>query len=98
MGNDGIRRADLLRFIELRPFAEGWRELELADDDALALEIAIMQRPKGFPVVPGTGGLRKMRFAPPTWRRGKSGAVRVGYAYLQQYGTVLLVIAYAKTE
>ena len=96
--NEHIRRADLLRFVELRPFTEGWQGLGLTDDDALALQIALMQRPKGFPVVQGTGGLRKIRFAPPSWRRGKSGAVRVGYAYLEQYGTVLLVIAYAKTE
>jgi hypothetical protein len=98
MSNDDARRADLLSFIELRPFADGWRELGLTDDDALALQMAILQRPKGFPVVQGTGGLRKMRFAPPNWRKGKSGAVRVGYAYLEKYGTVLLVIAYPKTE
>jgi hypothetical protein len=91
-------RADLPSFVELRPFTEGWRELGLTDDDAMALGKAIHQRPKGFPVVQGTGGLRKIRFAPPTWRKGKSGALRVGYAYLEQYGTVLLVIAYAKTE
>ena len=91
-------RADLLRFVELRPFTEGWRELGLTDDDAMALGKAILQRPTGFPVVQGTSGLRKVRFAPPKWRKGKSGAVRVGYAYLEQYGTVLLVIAYGKTE
>lgn len=98
MHDDGVRRDDLFRFVELRPFEEGWRELGLTDEDAMALEIAIMQRPKGFPVVQGTGGLRKMRFAPPTWRKGKRGAVRVGYAYLEKYGTVLLVIAYSKTQ
>jgi hypothetical protein len=98
MRNNGNRRADLLSFVELRPFMDGWRELGLTDDDAMALEIAILQRPSGFPVVQGTGGLRKMRFAPPTWRKVKRGAVRVGYAYLEQYGTILLVIAYAKTD
>jgi len=98
MRNDGTRRADLLRFIELRPFADGWRELGSNDDDAWALQLAILQRPKEFPVVQGTGGLRKMRFAPPDWRKGKRGAVRVGYAYLEKYATILLVIAYPKTE
>ena len=29
---------------------------------------------------------------------GKSGAARVGYVYLQEYGTILLVIAYSKLE
>ena len=95
---NGKRRSDLLTFIELRPFSDGWRELGLTDDDAMALEIAIMRQPKGFPVVKGTGGLRKMRFAPARWRKGKSGALRVGYVYLERYGTIILVIAYAKGE
>ena len=39
-----------------------------------------------------------MRFAPPGWRKGKSGAIRVGYAYLEEYGRVFLMIAYTKNE
>jgi hypothetical protein len=44
----------------------------------------------------GTGGLRKIRFAPPSWRRGKSGGIRVGYAFFEEYSTVALIVAYAK--
>lgn len=95
---NGQRRSDLLTFIELRPFSDGWQQLGLTDDDLMALEIALMRRPKEFPVVQGTGGLRKMRFAPAKWTKGKRGAVRVGYVYLERYGTVILVIAYAKSE
>src|SRR2546427_733072 len=80
-----FRPEDLLRFIELRPFADGWRDLKLNDDALLALQIMIMLNPKGNPVVAGTGGLRKMRFAPARWQTGKSGAARVGYVYLQDY-------------
>jgi hypothetical protein len=29
---------------------------------------------------------------------GKRGAARIGYAYLEEYGTVLLIIAYKKNE
>jgi len=89
---------DLLRFIELKPFAAGWKELRLDDDDLLALQTAIMLNPRAHPVVTETGGLRKMRFAPPRWKRGKRGAVRVCYVFLQDYGTVLLVIVYPKGE
>ena len=89
---------DLLRFVELQAFTDGWKDLKLNDDDLQALQILIMLNPKGHPVVAGTGGLRKMRFAPPRWKKGKSGAVRVGYVFLQEYGTVLLVIAYGKGE
>src|SRR5205085_9439991 len=79
---------DLLRFIELKTFSDAWRELKLDDDDLAALQILIMRNPQGQPGLAGTGGLRKMRFAPARWKRGKSGAARVGYAYLQPYATV----------
>src|SRR6516162_6992350 len=87
-----------LRFIELKPFATGWKELGLDDNDQMALQILIMLNPKAHPVVAGTGGLRKLRFVPPRWKSGKRGAARVGYVYLQEYGVVLLVITYAKNE
>ena len=75
------------------------RDLRLNDDDLAALPAsAVMLNPKRGSVVDGTGGLRKIRFAPGRWRTGKSGAARVGYANLQKYGTVLLVIAYSKDE
>ena len=89
---------DWLRFIELKPFAIGWKDLGLDDDDQMALQILIMLNPRAHPVVAGTGGLRKLRFAPPRWKSGKRGAARVGYVYLQEYGVVLLVVAYAKNE
>jgi len=93
-----FRPEELLGFLELTPFQEGWNELELDDDDLESLQVLIMLRPKGHPVVPGTGGLRKLRFAPATWRTGKRGAVRVGYVYLEARRVVLLVIAYSKDE
>jgi len=89
---------DWLRFIELRPFAEGWKDLGLTDEDQMHLQVMIMLNPKGNPVVKGTGGLRKMRFAPAGWKSGKSGAVRVGYVHLQGYGVILLAVAYSKDE
>lgn len=85
-------------FIELRPFTTGWQDLRLDDDDLQALQNLIMLNPQGHPVVQGTGGLRKLRFAPLRWKTGKSGAVRIGYVYLQEHGVVLLVIAYSKNE
>jgi hypothetical protein len=89
---------ELLSFVELKPFEIGWKDLGLNDEDLLALQITIMLDPTGAPVVEGTGGLRKIRFAPSRWKRGKSGAARIGYVYLREYGTVLLVIAYSKSE
>ena len=89
---------EFLRFIELRSFSEGWDDLGLNDEDLSALQILIMLNPLGPPVVRGSGGLRKIRFAPARWRTGKSGAARIGYAYFKEYGAALLIIAYAKGE
>jgi hypothetical protein len=55
-------------------------------------------RPDGAPIVSGTGGLRKLRFAPTGWRSGKRGAISIGYLYLEAHATVVLVIAYAKGQ
>jgi hypothetical protein len=89
---------DWLRFIELDIFTQDWRELGLTDEDLLALQIAIMAGPQLHPVISGTGGLRKIRFAPAAWRRGKRGAARVCFAYFPGFSIVLLVAAFDKNE
>src|SRR4051812_1817991 len=89
---------DLLRFVELKPFTSAWKDLGLRDEDQQALEVMIMMNPKGHPVVEGTGGLRKMRFAPARWETGKRGAARVCYVYFEEYCSAVLVLAYGKNE
>ena len=49
-------------------------------------------------MIPGTGGLRKLRFAPPGWRAGKRGATRVVYAYLVTGEAVYLFTLSGKNE
>ena len=89
---------DFLSFIELRPFTRHWERLMLTDDDLALLQVAIMTDPRAAPVIEGTGGLRKLRFAPRGWSGGKSGALRVCYAFLEEVGTVILAIVYPKGE
>jgi hypothetical protein len=89
---------ELLQFVELRPFTRAWSQLALTDDDLLALQIAIMRHPRAGAVVAGTGGLRKLRFVPPGWSTGKSGALRVCYAHFESHGIVLLAIVYPKSK
>ncbi len=94
-----LEPADLLHFIELRTFTEAWdQRLELGDDELTALQILIMMQPKGAPVVAGTGGLRKLRFAAESKTTGKRGGIRVCYVYFEEWGIVLLVTAYAKNR
>lgn len=87
-----------LRFVHLEPFEADWKRLGFADEELRELELAILARPDGPPIVAGTGGLRKIRFAPSRLARGKRGAVRVGYVHFARAGLVALIVAYAKNE
>jgi hypothetical protein len=88
---------DFLHFVETDEFGDDWQALGLGvENDLWALQMLIMSAPERAPVVSGTGGLRKMRFAPESWNRGKRGAVRVCYAYFPTHWTVLLIMAYGK--
>lgn len=94
-----ITPEDYLKFIELDEFEDDWDSLGFdLEDDIWSLFVAIMINPEGGEVVPGTGGLRKLRFSPQRSNSGKRGAVRVCYVYLKEHFTVLLVLAYPKSE
>ena len=88
----------LLTFIHFNCFTAEWKRLGLSDDDLRALETLIMISPTQFPVMSGTGGLRKCRFVPRRWNTGKSGALRIGYVYMEQYSVVGLIVVYAKND
>lgn len=87
-----------MTFIQLSRFAARWARLKLIDDDLRALEQALLRNSDAGVVVPGTGGLRKVRFSPPSRHVGKSGAFRVGYAYFRSADTVYLLAIYPKNE
>jgi hypothetical protein len=88
-----------LRFIELDEFAEDWQSLGLDREiDWWNLEIDIMENPEVGDVIPGAGGLRKMRFGRSGQQVGKRSGVRVCYVYFPEHLTVLLVLAYGKSE
>ena len=87
-----------LTFIQLAGFVRRWQRLNLTDDDLAALEMEIAREPERSPVVRGTGGLRKIRFAPPSWNTGKSGATRVGFAYFQTHDAIVLVSIFTKHD
>ena len=89
---------DPIDFVQTKVFSNEWDRLGLKDEDLRLLEMAIMTNPQGCPVISGTGGLRKIRFAPRSWRKGKRGALRVCFVHFQEYQVVLLVVVYAKGE
>ena len=93
-----ITPEDFLEFVELKEFSQAWERFSLTDDDLYALQVIIMHDPLRAPVIPGTGGLRKLRFSPPASHQGKRGAFRICYAYFAQVSIVLLALIYGKSE
>jgi RelE toxin of RelEB toxin-antitoxin system len=87
-----------LTLIQLSAFAAKWSKLGLTDGDLQSLEGVLLADPEAGRLIPGTGGLRKLRFAPPTWHTGKRGASRVIYAFISAGEAVYLFTLYAKNE
>ena len=68
----------------------------LSEDDRATLIATLAANPKAGAVMPGSGGLRKMRFAPEG--QGKSGAFRVIYFLLNDEIPILALLLYGKNE
>ena len=83
-------------FITLPSFDVKWKGLGLNEDDKSRLEQELLDTPKIGPVMKGTGGVRKMRFAFPN--RGKSGSVRVIYVDFEVYEKIYFVDVYQKAD
>ena len=62
----------------------------------MAMEFFIACAPEGHPVIPGTGGFRKARWA--QLGKGKSGGVRVVYFFLSGPGSIYMASVYAKSR
>lgn len=83
-------------FVETENFTKDWIGLRLTAADFFRMQDTIMLDPTLHPVIPGTGGLRKLRFAPASSARGKRGALRICFAYLRDYALIVLVWVYSK--
>jgi hypothetical protein len=84
-------------FIHLDGFKRDLKRLKMTDEDLQSIERAIMDSPND-PVMKGTGGIRKMRYAPAHRHGGKSGGCRVCYVWFPEFAVALLVICFAKNE
>ena len=87
-----------LTFVQLGGFVAEWRHFRLTDEDLRALEDMLLANPEAGAVMAGTGGLRKVRFAPPSRHTGKRGAFRVAYVYFRVADTVVLMSLFAKAD
>jgi len=89
---------ETLDFIQFPSFSRKWKRCALTDQDMRMLRILISMAPQGPPVIKGSGGIRKIRFAPPKSNSGKRSGYRVCYLFSSPHGIVLLMRIYAKNE
>ena len=66
----------------------------LSDDEYRLFQNMLLERPDAGKVIPGSGGLRKLRWA--VEGRGKRGGLRVIYYWFTAGGTIMLLFIYPK--
>jgi mRNA-degrading endonuclease RelE of RelBE toxin-antitoxin system len=81
--------------IETHIFTRKLRAL-LTDDEYRKLQNELVLRPDAGKIIPGSGGLRKLRWAGSG--RGKRGGVRVIYYWFPQKEVLLMLLMYPKSE
>ena len=84
-------------FVETREFTE-WVKDYLSDETLSDLQRELMNAPDTGPVMPGCGGLRKMRVADPRRGQGKRGGARVIYLHIEELDQIHLVTVYGKDQ
>ena len=82
-------------FVETPVFTAAIRR-RLEDEQYRALQLALLLRPEQGPVIPASGGLRKVRWATPG--HGKRGGLRVIYYWAPEQHICYMLYAYAKNE
>ncbi len=82
-------------FIETTVFTRRIVEL-LSDEEYRKLQLYLATRPEAGRIIPGSGGLRKLRWG--IGQTGKRGGVRVIYYWVVQQDTVLFLFAFRKNE
>ena len=80
---------------ETKQFTKFSKKL-LGDDERKRLIEYLKENPKSGDVIPGSSGMRKLR-----WNRpgtGKRGGVRIIYYFITEHGLVSLLTIYAKND
>ena len=84
-----------MRFVETPIFTRVITGL-LDDEDYRGLQIALMLRPEQGPIIRGSGGLRKVRWAKPG--AGKLGGLRVIYYWTPKESAFFMLYVYSKSD
>ena len=84
-----------MRFVETPIFTRMVRNL-LQDEEYRALQLALLLRPEQGVVIPGTSGLRKLRWG--LKGKGKRGGCRVIYYWDRKQETFYMLLVYPKSQ
>ena len=82
-------------FVETSVFSGQLLE-HLHDEDYRSLQSALTLRPEQGALIPGSGGLRKIRWAPRG--KGKRGGLRIIYSWDAAEDVIYLIYLYSKNE
>lgn len=83
----------MFSFIETQFFTRLVKQY-LSDEQYTELQLALINNPELGPVIAGTGGVRKLRWAAPG--RGKRGGYRVIYYVRRPKGVIWMLTMYPK--
>jgi mRNA-degrading endonuclease RelE of RelBE toxin-antitoxin system len=84
-----------MRFVETPIFTKELRSA-IDDDEYRALQTALLLRPEQGPLIPKTGGLRKIRWIGKG--HGKSGGYRIIYYWDRSTETIYMLYLYSKNK
>jgi len=70
----------------------------LTDEEYAELQGVLIVQPDAGDVIPGTGGLRKLRWSQKRRGKGKRGGVRVIYYWYVSGSLIYMLLAYSKDE
>ena len=84
-----------MQLVATRTYERAIRKL-LSVDSRRVMEAAVVAAPDAAPVIPGTGGIRKLRWAGSG--RGKRGGIRTIYFHHAGPEIIYMLTAYAKAS
>ena len=82
-------------FVETPVFTRELQDL-MSDDDYRALQSALLLRPEAGDLIPGGGGLRKVRWGLPG--TGKRGGLRLIYYWQKAEDRIYMLLLYRKSR